>query len=140
MQFYLYLFYVEKIISLSDGNYAVASTSSLDIIDENGNIINSIQWGTIKDIIQTSSGEFVVAGYIVHGVYEYFSAKKYDSSLNEVWSKTNWIPSQNNLSDMYFESVVELDNGNLVFSGRAAGEGGYDIFIYSTDSSGNRIF
>lgn len=133
-------FYVEKIISLSDGNYAVASTSSLDIIDDNGNIINSIQWGTNKDIIQTSSGEFVVAGYIVHGVYEYFSAKKYDSSLNEVWSKTNWIPSQNNQSDMYFESVVELDNGNLVFSGRAAGEGGYDIFIYSTDSSGNRIF
>jgi len=133
-------FYVEKIISLSDGNYAVASTSSLDIIDDNGNIINSIQWGTNRDIIQTSSGEFVVAGYIVHGVYEYFSAKKYDSSLNEVWSKTNWIPSQNNQSDMYFESVVELDNGNLVFSGRAAGEGGYDIFIYSTDSSGNRIF
>jgi len=133
-------FYVEKIISLSDGNYAVASTSSLDIIDDNGNIINSIQWGTNRDIIQTSSGEFVVAGYIVHGVYEYFSAKKYDSSLNEVWSKTNWIPSQNNQSDMYFESVVELDNGNLVFSGRAAGEGAYDIFIYSTDSSGNRIF
>ena len=133
-------FYVEKIISLSDGNYAVASTSSLDIIDDNGNIINSIQWGTNKDVIQTSSGELVVAGYIVNGVYEYFSAKKYDSSLNEVWSKTNWIPSQNNQSDMYFESVVELDNGNLVFSGRAAGEGGYDIFIYSTDSSGNRIF
>ena len=85
--------------------------------------------------------EFLLSkGYIVHGVYEYFSAKKYDSSLNEVWSKTNWIPSQNNQSDMYFESVVELDNGNLVFSGRAAGEGGYDIFIYSTDSSGNRIF
>ena len=133
-------FYVEKIISLSDGNYAVASTGSLDIIDDNGNIINSIQWGTNKDVIQTSSGELVVAGYIVNGVYEYFSAKKYDSSLNEVWSKTNWIPSQNNQSDMYFESVVELDNGNLVFSGRAAGEGGYDIFIYSTDSSGNRIF
>ena len=133
-------FYVEKIISLSDGNYAVASTSSLDIIDDNGNIINSIQWGTNRDIIQTSSGELVVAGYIVHGIYEYFSVKKYDSSLNEVWSKTNWIPSQNNPSDMYFESVVELDNGNLVFSGRAGGTGGYDIFIYSTDSSGNRIF
>jgi len=133
-------FYVEKIISLSDGNYAVASTSSLDIIDDNGNIINSTQWGTNKDVIQTSSGELVVAGYTVNGVYEYFSAKKYDSSLNEVWSKTNWIPSQNNQSDMYFESVVELDNGNLVFSGRAAGTGGYDIFIYSTDSSGNRIF
>ena len=135
-------FYVEKIISLNDGNYAVASTSSLDIIDENGNIINSIQWGTNRDIIQTSSGELVVAGYIVHGIYEYFSVKKYDSSLNEVWSKTNRIPSQNNPSDMYFESVVELDNGNLVFSGRIEPNENtsYDIFIYSTDSSGNRIF
>jgi len=135
-------FYVEKIISLNDGNYAVASTSSLDIIDENGNIINSIQWGTNRDIIQTSSGEWVVAGYIVHGIYEYFSVKKYDSSFNEVWSKTNWIPSQNNPSDMYFESVVELDNGNLVFSGRIEPNENtsYDIFIYSTDSSGNRIF
>ena len=62
--------------------------------------------------------------------------------MNEVWSKTNWIPSQNNPSDMYFESVVELDNGNLVFSGRIEPNENtsYDIFIYSTDSSGNRIF
>tara|TARA_Y100000389_G_scaffold178691_1_gene192081 strand:- start:2583 stop:4544 length:1962 start_codon:yes stop_codon:yes gene_type:complete len=142
-------FYVEEIIILNDGNYAAVSNNSIHIIDDNGNIINSTVTSegngaeyNNKGIIQTSSGELVIAGYLSWGIYDHILIEKYDLNLNLLWHKTNLKYCCSEYSEIFLESIVELDNGNLVVSGSIEPNGNrsYDIFIYSTDSSGNRIF
>ena len=142
-------FYVEEIIILNDGNYAAVSNNSIHIIDDNGNIINSTVTSAgggaeynNKGIIQTSSGELVIAGYLSWGIYDHILIEKYDLNLNLLWHKTNLKYCCSEYSEISLESIVELDNGNLVVSGRIEPNENtnYDIFIYSTDSSGNRIF
>ena len=146
--------HAHSIVQTSDGGYAVAGNTKskgtywhdIDMwvvkLDANGNkqwdkIFRGSSYDDARSIVQTSDGDYAVAGYTDSkgaGGYDMWVVKL-DANGNKQWDKTF---GGNNYETAY--SIVQTSDGGYAVVGdtKSKGAGQSDMWVVKLDANGNK--